>query len=309
MSINLAVIGSVFGPLIIKRRWVCWKKVMEDDKVKKVPINPRTGTNAKSNDPSTWATLVEAAEYRKNHENVAGIMVALSSKDSLIAMDIDNCIDAATNKLSEFAEQVIQVLDSYTEISPSRRGIRILARGQLPLNGRKNSNLGFEIYDAARFMTITGNHVENTPMTINERDKEILQIHQVVFSSQANCGAGVSHRKQRELEFDDDDLMELASNSENGDKFEALFDGEWSLYYSSHSEADCAFASMLAFWSGWNIEQMDRIFRQSGLYRDKWDKRHYADGRTYGQGVLQAAIKFTENCFRQEYYFGDDEDA
>ncbi|MCX7802221.1 MAG: DNA primase, partial [Meiothermus ruber] len=57
----------------------------------------------------------------------------------------------------------------------------------------------------------------------------------------------------------------------------------------SHSEADLALASALMWWTGNDLERADRLFRQSALYRPKWDKKHYSDGRTYGQATLEKA--------------------
>jgi primase-polymerase (primpol)-like protein len=46
----------------------------------------------------------------------------------------------------------------------------------------------------------------------------------------------------------------------------------------------------LAFWTGGDVGQMDRLFRQSGLMRDKWDEVHFADGSTYGEKTLERAV-------------------
>jgi len=42
---------------------------------------------------------------------------------------------------------------------------------------------------------------------------------------------------------------------------------------------------------------MDRLFRQSGLARDKWDEVHYADGSTYGEKTLERAIARTDDVY------------
>lgn len=57
-----------------------------------------------------------------------------------------------------------------------------------------------------------------------------------------------------------------------------LWKGDWSRY-PSQSEADMALCSHLAFWTGRNAIQMDRLFRCSGLMRDKWDRAQ--SGSTY----------------------------
>ena len=77
----------------------------------------------------------------------------------------------------------------------------------------------------------------------------------------------------------------------------ALWNGEWEGKFGSQSEADLSLCCSLAFWTGKNKEQMDRLFRQSKLYREKWDKVHHADGATYGEETLEQAIQRTENVY------------
>jgi len=67
--------------------------------------------------------------------------------------------------------------------------------------------------------------------------------------------------------------------------------------YESHSEADMALCRLLAFWTGRDRSRMDRLFRQSGLARDKWDEVHYADGSTYGEKTLERAIARTDDVY------------
>jgi hypothetical protein len=47
---------------------------------------------------------------------------------------------------------------------------------------------------------------------------------------------------------------------------------------------------LLAFYCGSDPTRIDRLFRQSGLYREKWDKKHFGDGRTYGQATIEKAL-------------------
>lgn len=97
-----------------------------------------------------------------------------------------------------------------------------------------------------------------------------------------------------ELTQADIDLIAKAAGSKHGDKFQKLLAGNLE-GYPSHSEADLAFCCMLAFWCGKDPEQMDRIFRESGLCREKWDERH---GKlTYREMTLQKAIAQTENVY------------
>jgi primase-polymerase (primpol)-like protein len=59
-----------------------------------------------------------------------------------------------------------------------------------------------------------------------------------------------------------------------------------------------ALCSMLAFWTGGDAAQMDRLFRDSGLIRKKWDERHFADGSTYGEKTIERAITGTSEFYQ-----------
>ncbi len=90
---------------------------------------------------------------------------------------------------------------------------------------------------------------------------------------------------------DDDRLLARARAAENGVKFAALFDhGDTSAYAGDASRADLALCDHLKFWFGHDPGRIDRVFRRSKLFRDKWDERHYGDGRTYGQGTIDKAL-------------------
>src|SRR5690606_10435438 len=83
--------------------------------------------------------------------------------------------------------------------------------------------------------------------------------------------------------------------SKNGTRFNILLDGDWSQFYSSQSEADMAFANDLAFWTARDFGKMDTIFRQSSLYREKWDRKQ--NNATYGIETLNKAIADCSNVF------------
>lgn len=102
---------------------------------------------------------------------------------------------------------------------------------------------------------------------------------------------------QREGDLDDNKIIDKMLESKNGDKILGLLNGGWD-GYGSQSEGDLALCNHSAFWTGNNADQMDRIFRTSGLMREKWDTKHYEDGRTYGQGTIQEAIRKTTETYK-----------
>ena len=98
------------------------------------------------------------------------------------------------------------------------------------------------------------------------------------------------------INIDDNGLIERMVNSGNGAKIQALLDGNHA-DFPSQSEADLALCNHLAFWTGKVPEQMDRIFRRASLMREKWDEKHYGDGRTYGQRTIERAIAGTGDVY------------
>lgn len=145
--------GGIPSELKKRRQWVNWKYA-KDEKGKwtKHPYNPRTGRKAKSTDLMTWSAFedaLEAYEFGKYD----GIGFVFCSGDPYVGVDLDGCVDPETGEIALWASQIIEGLDSYTELSPSGTGVHIVSRGKIPGSGRRGS---VEIYDQERFFTMTG---------------------------------------------------------------------------------------------------------------------------------------------------------
>jgi len=145
-------------------RWVVWRYESRDGNATKILFDPRAKCRADSTDPSTWGSFAEAIEARKAFAGV-GCVIA----DPYCAIDLDKCRDAQTGITEPWAERIIRELDSYTELSPSGRGFHIWVKARKPAGTicRKGR---IECYDQARYFTVTGQHILNTPQTIEERD-------------------------------------------------------------------------------------------------------------------------------------------
>ena len=97
--------------------------------------------------------------------------------------------------------------------------------------------------------------------------------------------------KPKAVSLDDRTLINKAMNASDGAKFTALWGGDISGYENDHSDADCALCCLLAFWTGGDRERIDRLFRQSGLYRDKWDRRNEGGEEDYKKLTIDAALE------------------
>lgn len=263
-------------------QWVCWKGIInEKGKISKIPVNPKTGGGAMSNNPATWSdfeTAIKAAETYK----LQG--VGFMFDEGYFGVDLDNASD-------ELKQEFISTLQSYTEVSVSGTGIHIICRGKLPDGGRRKGKV--EMYDTRRFFVMTGNAIGNFP--VRDGTEAIKPLHEKYVADREPTKYMVNLQQTRN-EMTDDEVIRKASSSKNGNLFTLLLQGNWEgLSYQSQSEADMAFSNMLAFWTGKNATQMDRIIRMSGLYRDKWDTKHGKE--TYGEMTIKNAIAKTLNVY------------
>ncbi|MFC6888192.1 hypothetical protein [Halorubrum trueperi] len=234
---------------------------------------------------------------------VDGLGVVFTADDPLVGVDLDDCRDPETETPTAWAADVIGQLDSYTEVSPSETGYHILITGDLP-EGRNRAG-DIELYDRARFFTVTGDHVADTPTSIEARTEALATLHaeRVAVDTSESATAAPSTAAETGSanaagpgDLADSELIDRATQAANGDKFSRLWQGDTS-GYPSQSEADMALCSLLAFWTGGDTTRVDRLFRQSGLMRDKWDEVHYADGSTYGATTVDRAVARTTETY------------
>ncbi|GAB6157878.1 hypothetical protein JCM39194_10780 [Desulfotomaculum varum] len=278
--------------------WICWRLEPkgEGEKPDKIPYNPITGRKAMSNNPATWGSFQQAVKALEKY-GFSGIGFVFSKANAYVGVDIDNCRNPETGELTAEAQEIVDILSSYTEISPSGRGIHIIVKGELPKSGRKNSRTGVEMYESGRYFTMTGNRLPGTPSEVAERTEALQEVHSKYILGKRKKNSKARDKKRVSVPLSDEAVLQKAKTAQNGEEFALLWEGNWQERYASQSEADLALCMHLAFWTGRNKEQMDRLFRQSKLYREKWDKAHYADGRTYGEEVLAKAAENTADCY------------
>ena len=134
------------------RQWACWTHIDG----RKIPMNPATGRAAKSNDPDTWATAAEAWAAKKRYR-WGGLNFALTLPSGIVGVDLDDCFEERNGqrRLKDYARQVVQMLNTYTELSPSGNGLHLFAQGQIPHNIKRDTD-GFEMYAERHFMSVTG---------------------------------------------------------------------------------------------------------------------------------------------------------
>jgi NrS-1 polymerase HBD domain len=258
------------------RRWVLWKLEHRKGTPTKPPYQP-SGVLADTADPDTWSSepAVRAASGRFD-----GVGFVISGSD-FAGVDLDHCLSFPPEAdgrpvVDPWAAEIVQHLDSYTEITPSGESLRVWVRGQVPA-GRQRSKLGpagrgrLEIYSGAnpaRYFTVTGEHLDGTPAAIHDRQAPLLAVFRQYFETPDHATTETTGTS-RDLSDAEDRALIARAQADHGDRFKKLWAGDPSSY-GSISEGDFALVAWLSFYSQDPV-QLERLMRASGLARDKWD--------------------------------------
>lgn len=286
---------AILAELTALPQWLLWK--LEDrggEKPTKVPYQTN-GQMASSTESDTWTTFDRVVQTLMASKTYDGFGFAITAP--YCGIDLDHCRDKATGAIEAWALDIIERLDSYTEQSPSGTGVHIWVRGRLPLGRRRKGRV--EMYDSARYFTVSARPIDGTRSTIEDRQAELEALHASLFAATLpSTPASVIPLRNTSRYPDDVELVAWARTWKNGPKFIRLYDyGDTSEYATpdnaGHSEADQALANLLATLTGKDADRMDRLFRSSALMRDKWDSKR-ADS-TYGANTIKNAIAFVSD--------------
>ena len=116
------------------QQWLLWRfeTVDGEDKPRKVPYwiggKKRRGKQGSDEDRAKLATF-EAAVARLEKGGFDGLGFAFLPGDGLIGVDIDGAIDPETGEVSPRCEAIIRACASYTELSPSGKGVHSIVAG------------------------------------------------------------------------------------------------------------------------------------------------------------------------------------
>lgn len=267
-----------------RRQWILWRfEWRKDDpehqlKPTKIPYIPRPGCGKASvTNPADWGTFDEAVQAPLtcvepvDHDTplevsgYSGLGFVFTANDPYTGIDLDDTQGNEEAYQRQF--KVFREFDSYSELSPSGKGMHIFVKGQIP-GGKGRRRAFIELYCQERFFTMTGNVQRDVP--IAER-QELLNILYEQMGPPVKEYAHVQDQAQTET---DEEIIAQARRALNGDKFSDLYDGDWVSHYpgdgtGDQSRADFALIDILAYWSK-NQAQVTRLFLQSQLgQRDK----------------------------------------
>jgi hypothetical protein len=283
-------------PAYLRRlcQWVGWC-YERDDKGKwtKRPyriIGGKAGALASVSNAKTWGTFADAKKaYLAG--GLDGIGFVFAEADDLAGIDLDDCVEPQTGKLSRLAVRILKALSSYAELSPTGTGVKVLVRGGIA-SAVKTDKL--EMYDRGRFFAITGHRLPASPSRVVARHAALKEVWKLavrlrergrrpkkaVKPANSACSgrattAGVGYALADQI--DDNELIRRACDSKrNGPAFARLWAGDVG-GYKSRSEADAALVNHLIYWTNGDWGRVDRLFRLSGLMREKWLREDYRD--------------------------------
>jgi hypothetical protein len=257
-------------------------------KTDKITIHPLTGRAHDAHDPAIWMSHADAqAVFAAGMGH--GVGIVLTERDGLFALDLDRC-KLDDGSWSPLATQLCQYFTgTYQEISYSGDGLHIIGSlSTLPPEHRTRDihNAGIEAYSKLRFIALTGTGATGSMSHL--ADEQFAWIAREYFPTAGSVQPSDWSDKpcvEWNGPTDDKQLIDkmLASRGNpfsNSIPVTDLWSGVCDP--DGQSEADAALVSHLSFWTGRDCDRIDRLFRMSGLMRDKWD-RSAGQGKTYGQ--------------------------
>jgi putative DNA primase/helicase len=306
-------IDGVPDTLREREQWICWRYEWDDgrDEWTKVPIDADSGGFGSSTDPDTWGSFGAAVAYHERAgTDTDGVGFVFAERDTVAGIDLDDCRDPDDGDLEAWAVDLLDDVRTFTEVSPSGTGLHLFLLGFVPDGGNRgdvpDAPGHVEMYDSGRFFTVTGARVEDTPGTVEQANDALDGVHAEyvrgdepdadtpepagdggVRADSPAANPTLDGDKPGSSDLPDAELVEKAKNAENGEKFRQLWNGN-TAGYPSQSEADLALCGLLAFWTGGDRRRIDDLFRDSGLYREKWDEDRGA--KTYGERTIEQAL-------------------
>ncbi len=228
-----------------------------------------TNKKASPTNPGTWRSFDEALATS------IGVGYVFTADDGLVGIDLDRCHDPETGTVESWAKKIVEAFGTYTEVTPSGTGLHLISYGSIPSKRRRAGRI--EMYDNERYFTMTGAVLPGYEQLRDVQDA-LGDLYAATFPEPT---VPLAPLPTTTLTLDDREVIERASSARNGAKFQWLMAGDGSDYRHDDgrldpSGTDLGLCSALAFWTQ-DKEQIDRIFRQCGLYRKKWERQDYRD--------------------------------
>lgn len=275
------------------RQFVLWRAEYNQERQQfdKIPYQ-LNGKRASHSNNATWSSFESVMEAYNQDDQYDGIGFVLTTEDPYSVTDVDDI--ESIDDLDDLAKEVISF--SYAEQSPSGTGVHVWFKYKHNKERHKNKNAetGYEIYDNKRFITLTGETLNDLP--ICEGGERLDAFLDKVLKREVNVTQRINPHTVGKAAASEEEIIRMALNCKTGERFYKFLFGGWENDYNSDfSKADFGFLNDLAFWCNRDPHMMDSIYRKSKLMRDKWDRPQ--NGSTYGQEHIFRAISECTDTF------------
>jgi hypothetical protein len=282
-------------------------------KPRKVPVNPVTGESHDPHDRTHWLTreaCQAAISARPDLQLRPGVV--LSETDPYFLLDLDDCHDG--NDWKPGVHSILQFFPgAAVEVSINGKGLHVIGQCQPVILGERRNKFDLygvacEFYHTGRFIALghgfsgepnydwTGSLQQLVPVReavdtlalIDQADPEWSgpedddTLINLMVSARGSVAAMFGEKATvADLWKGNVEALARTWPSQSGDAFD-------------RSSADAALMSHLAFWTGKNTDRMDRLFRRSGLMREKYERRS-----DYRVSTISGAVANTRNVYKQ----------
>jgi putative DNA primase/helicase len=194
-------LDKVPGALRDRDQWLLWRFEQKagEKKPRKVPYYAsglrRAGKQGAEDDRRALVGFDRACSALRE-ANFDGLGFAFLPGDGLIGIDLDNVIDPETGQVQPRAAGIIEACASFTEYSPSGKGVHIYCLGQT--KSRKSNEIGVEMFCGRQFFTVTGRQFPGTKDCVSQiKDSTLALIHDLIEGASARKSSSPS-RSARE---------------------------------------------------------------------------------------------------------------
>ena len=274
-------------------QFILWKAVPKPNgKTDKVPTDPATGLPCNSQDPAQWMSYDAAKSAAKRLG--LGIAFVFTYADPFWFVDVDDALQP-DGTWSPIATWVYQLFPGASyELSQSGKGFHLFGRysGTLPPHSNKRADWDVEFYSGGRFVALTENETRGAVLDLDAEVRQYIGHYPPKAAADDAAWTDGPEEGASAASLDDAELIRRMLRP-RAPGAAAAFQGKatvrelWEADADAlgrnfpdgggrpydASAADAALLSHLAFWTGKHCERMDRLYRESGLMRDKWESR------------------------------------
>ncbi len=264
-------------------QFVVWRYKLEQGTFKKPLFNPRTHYPASVDNPRTWGTIRQALGALSTGY-FHGIGFVLTRNDPFTGIDLDHCVEK-NGDIAPWAKRIIEQLDTYTELSPSEKGIRMFVEGGTP--GGKFGDV--EMWSNTHYMTITTRHIDGTPTAIEKRQEALDALYRQFVPAapppQQNQNTWGRQAEQPSLV-----LATLPDEASKDTVLKSLLDGETADYNGDESIADFVTLMKLMHYTADDREWTKAIFSSYPIGQRAKAREDTIEGRRGNTNYLDYTI-------------------